>query len=365
MQNVLVTGGAGFIGSNFVRHLLEIEPEIRIVNLDALTYAGSLENLRDLPAEGRHIFIRGDILDRPLVMDVLRSRNIDTIVHFAAETHVDRSISGPDPFVHTNVMGTFSLLEAARKVWLEEKKTNEVRFHHVSTDEVYGSLKPGEPAWTEETPYAPNSPYAASKASSDHLVRSYGHTYGLPITISNCSNNYGPRQFPEKLIPLMILNAQAGKPLPVYGDGQQIRDWLYVGDHCEAIHAILRRSQPGETYNIGGGNQPPNLEIVETICDMLDEFQPTSSSHRGLIQFVQDRPGHDRRYAMDITKIRRELGWRPRHSLADGLRQSVEWYLENEDWAGAVQEGSDYEQWMEQNYGSRGVSAADAAQDEE
>jgi dTDP-glucose 4,6-dehydratase len=356
MQNVLVTGGAGFIGSNFVRHLLEAEPGVRIVDLDALTYAGSLENLRDLPGEDRHTFVRGDICDRALVMSLLREHHIDTIVHFAAETHVDRSISGPDPFIQANVMGTFSMLEAARRVWLEEKAEGPLRFHHVSTDEVYGTLKPGEPAWTEETPYAPNSPYAASKASSDHLVRAYGHTYGLPVTISNCSNNYGPFQFPEKLFPLMILNAQAGKPLPVYGDGQQIRDWLYVGDHCEAIHAILTRAQPGGTYNIGGGNQPANLEIVQTICDMLDEFQPGPESHHRLIQFVADRPGHDRRYAMDITRIRRELGWEPRHSLSDGLRQTVEWYLSHPDWAESIHRQADYQQWMDKNYSRRGHS---------
>jgi len=360
MQNVLVTGGAGFIGSNFVRCLLELEPEVHIVNLDALTYAGSLENLRDLPAEGRHTFVRGDILDRALVTELLRTRRIDTLVHFAAETHVDRSISSPDPFIQTNVMGTFSLLEAVRQVWLEEHKAEDVRFHHVSTDEVYGSLQPGEPAWTETTPYAPNSPYAASKASSDHLVRAYSHTYGLPVSISNCSNNYGPRQFPEKLIPLMILNARDGKPLPVYGDGQQIRDWLYVGDHCEALHAILRRAAPGQTFNIGGGNQPPNLEIVQTICDMLDELRPGAESHHRLIQFVQDRPGHDRRYAMDITRIHTELGWKPRHSLAEGLRESVEWYLENEDWAEAIRGQAGYQQWIDRNYGRR-ISGTEAS----
>ena len=359
MQNVLVTGGAGFIGSNFVHYLLQAQPDVHIVNLDALTYAGSLENLRDLPGADRYTFIEGDICNRELVEELLRAQRIDTVVHFAAETHVDRSILGPEPFIQTNVFGTFSLLEAARRYWLEGggPGSGSGRFHHVSTDEVYGSLKPGEPAWTEATPYAPNSPYAASKAASDHLVRSYGHTYGLPITISNCSNNYGPYQFPEKLFPLMILNAGAGKPLPVYGDGQQIRDWLFVGDHCEAIHAILTKGQPGETYNIGGGNQPANLTIVETICDMLDELRTSAQSHRALIQFVADRPGHDRRYAMDTTKIRRELGWKPRYSLEEGLRVTVEWYLSHPDWTTAIQKQRGYQDWVQQNYENREKSS--------
>ena len=358
MQNVLVTGGAGFIGSNFVHYLLTTEPDVRIVNLDALTYAGSLENLRDLPGADRYTFVEGDICNRELVQELLRAHRIDTIVHFAAETHVDRSIVGPEPFVQTNVMGTFRLLEAARRYWLEEGGPGgDVRFHHVSTDEVYGSLAPGAPAWTEATPYAPNSPYAASKASSDHLVRAYGHTYGLPVSISNCSNNYGPYQFPEKLFPLMILNAQAGKPLPVYGDGQQIRDWLFVGDHCEAIHAILVKGRAGETYNIGGGNQPANLTIVKTICDMLDEFQPGAESHHALIQFVADRPGHDRRYAMDAGKIRRELGWQPRHSLEDGLRATVEWYLSHPEWIAAIQQRGGFQDWVQQNYENREKSS--------
>jgi len=356
---VLVTGGGGFIGFNFVGYLLYTEPGVRVVNLDALTYAGRLENLRDLPGTDRYTFVEGDIRSRELMQQVLRDYHIDTVVHFAAETHVDRSILGPEPFIHTNVLGTFNLLEAARRYWLEEGAPGAggQRFHHVSTDEVYGSLNPGEPAWTETIAYAPNSPYAASKASSDHLVRAYGHTYGLPITISNCSNNYGPYQFPEKLFPLMILNAQAGKPLPVYGDGQQVRDWLFVGDHCEAIHAILTKGRPGETYNIGGGNQPANLTIVETICDMLDEFQPAAESHRTLIQFVADRPGHDRRYAMDSTKIRRELGWEPRYSLAEGLRVTVEWYLSHPDWTAAVQKQRGYQEWVEQNYQNREKSS--------
>lgn len=355
MRNVLVTGGAGFIGSNFVRHLLRNEPEVKILNLDALTYAGSMENLRDLPDPRRHSFVEGDICDASLVSDLLRRNDIDTIVHFAAESHVDRSILGPGPFIQTNVMGTFTLLEAARGFWLahDDSEIQKYRFHHVSTDEVYGSLGPDDPPFSETTPYAPNSPYAASKAASDHLVRAYGHTYSLPISISNCSNNYGPYQFPEKLIPLMILSALEGKPLPVYGDGRQIRDWLYVEDHCEAIHVILRRGRAGETYNVGGGNQPTNLTIVETICEMLDELRPSTSSHHDLIQFVVDRPGHDRRYAMDISKIHRELEWSPRHSLADGMRASVQWFLSHPDWTSAILKRSEYRDWLERNYQKR------------
>jgi dTDP-glucose 4,6-dehydratase len=355
MQRVLVTGGAGFIGSNFVRYLLQAEPDVSIFNLDALTYAGSRENLKEIPDPARHTFVEGNVCDRVLVDDLLRRHDIDTIVHFAAETHVDRSIHGPEPFVRTNVVGTFTLLEAARQYWLAEvsSASGSRRFHHVSTDEVYGSLGPGDPPFSETTPYAPNSPYAASKAASDHFVRAYGHTYGLPVTISNCSNNYGPFQFPEKLIPLMILNAMAGKPLPVYGDGQQIRDWLYVEDHCQAIHSILARGRAGETYNIGGGNQPANLTIVQTICDMLDEFRPAVASHSRLIQFVADRPGHDRRYAMDISKVRRELGWAPRHSLTDGLRDTVEWFLSHADWTAAIQKQIEFQDWMGRNYEQR------------
>jgi dTDP-glucose 4,6-dehydratase len=357
MKNVLVTGGAGFIGSNFVRYLLEVNQQVQIVNLDALTYAGSLENLKDLPAERaeRHTFVQGDICNRDLVRNLLRQHQIDTIVHFAAETHVDRSILGPEPFIQTNVVGAFNLLEAARQVWLVEKSLplEQVRFHHVSTDEVYGTLNPDDPAFSETTPYAPNSPYAASKASSDHLARSYNHTYQLPLTISNCSNNYGPRQFPEKLIPLIILNALAGKPLPVYGDGQQIRDWLFVTDHCEAIHLILTQGKSGETYNIGGNNQPANLTIVETVCDLLDEIQPLAEPHRSLIEFVTDRPGHDRRYAMNISKIERELGWKPRYSLTDGLLATVEWILANPDWVAAIQKQREYQTWLTKNYETR------------
>lgn len=358
MKNVLVTGGAGFIGSNFIHFLLKVEPEVQIYNLDALTYAGSQENLKDLPDPSRHTFIHGDILDRELVDRLLKDYAIDTIVHFAAETHVDRSILGPMQFIQTNVIGTFTLLESSRQFWLNENALTDqqVHFHHVSTDEVFGSLSPDEPAWTEEIPYAPNSPYAASKASSDHLVRSYHHTYGLPVTITNCSNNYGPRQFPEKLIPLMILNALQGKPLPIYGDGQQIRDWLYVQDHCEAIWRVICNGEIGKTYNVGGNNQPPNLEIVRTICGIMDERVPDSlfKPHESLLQFVADRPGHDRRYDMDITKIGRELGWEPREWLESGLQKTVEWYLTNEEWVEVIQKQGEYQQWMDKNYQKRG-----------
>ena len=355
MKNVLVTGGAGFIGSNFVRYLLEADPQVQIINLDALTYAGSLENLKDLPNADHHTFVQGDICNRDFVRDLLRQHQIDTIIHFAAETHVDRSILGPEPFIQTNVIGTFTLLEAARQYWQVENALplDQVRFHHVSTDEVYGTLAPDDPAFSETTPYAPNSPYAASKASSDHLVRSYNHTYQRPGTISNCSNNYGPRQFPEKLIPLVILNALTGKHLPVYGDGQQIRDWLFVTDHCEAIHKIVVDGKPGETYNIGGNNQPANLTIIETICDLLDELQPLAEPHRSLIKFVTDRPGHDRRYAMNISKIERDLGWKPRHSLTDGLLATVQWILANPEWVSAIQKQREYQTWLSKNYEKR------------
>ena len=347
MRSILVTGGAGFIGSNFVRYLLQAEPDAQIVNLDLLTYAGNPENLRDLPSPARHIFVHGDICDRGLIDDLLPRYSIDTIIHFAAETHVDRSIHGPDKFVQSNIVGTFQLLEAARK--------NGTRFHHVSTDEVYGTLSPTDPAFSESTPYSPNSPYSASKASSDHLVRAYFHTYGLPVTITNCSNNYGPYQFPEKLIPLMILNALAGKPLPVYGDGQQIRDWLYVEDHCSAIWQVVQRGRLGETYNVGGDNQPANLTIVETICAILDELVPRAGGepYRSLIKFVTDRPGHDRRYAMDIRKIARELGWRPSESLDTGLLRTVRWYLDHPEWIASVHSKSDYSGWLEKNYANR------------
>lgn len=355
MKNILVTGGAGFIGSNFIQFILEKEPQAQVTNLDALTYAGSLENLKQIPYPERYTFIQGDICDQERVQNLLEAHQIDTIVHFAAETHVDRSILGPEQFIHTNIVGTFTLLEAAKSYWQSKGGPKSFRFHHVSTDEVFGSLGPADPPWSETTRYAPNSPYAASKASSDHLVRSYGHTYGLPFTLTNCSNNYGPRQFPEKLIPLMILNAMRGLQLPIYGDGQQIRDWLYVEDHCEAIWTVLNDSQPGETYAIGGGNQPANMLIVNTLCDILDELRPDSpyTPHRQLIHFVTDRPGHDRRYAMDITKIGHQLHWQPRHSLSSGLLKTVEWYLQNPDWVEAIRKQQDYQGWLAKNYDER------------
>lgn len=361
MQKVLVTGGAGFIGSNFVRFLLDQDAEVEIVNLDALTYAGSLENLRELPGANRYRFVQGSINDRSLVDQLLREGEIDTIIHFAAETHVDRSIYGPAQFVETNVVGTFVLLEAARSFWLDElrRSPKEVRFHHISTDEVFGSLAPEDPPFSEKTPYAPNSPYAASKAASDHLVRSYGHTYGLPFSITNCSNNYGPYQFPEKLIPLMISNALNGLPLPIYGDGKQIRDWLYVEDHCQAIRDVITKGNPGETYIVGGNTQPTNLVVVRTLCEILDEFLPQSenSPHESLIEYVVDRPGHDRRYAMDITKIKQDLGWSPRLSLSEGLVKTVEWYLNHQEWVTAINKQGDYQHWLEVNYRGRGGNA--------
>jgi len=354
MKNVLVTGGAGFIGSNFVRYLLKTEPQVRVVNLDLLTYAGSQENLKDLPDPSRHTFVKGDICDRPLVDELLHTRQIDTVVHFAAETHVDRSILYPETFLRTNVQGTFTLLEAVRQYWLDEKvfPLEAVRFHHISTDEVYGTLRPDEPAWTENTPYAPSSPYSASKAASDHYVRAYGHTFGLPYSITNCTNNYGPNQFPEKLIPLMILNAVDGKPLPIYGDGQQIRDWLYVEDHCEAIWLVIRKSPPMQTYNIGAGSQPTNLQVIEHLCAALDELRPDSPyvPHGSLMRFVTDRPGHDRRYAIDISKINRELDWQPRQSLGTGLQHTIEWYLSHHEWVEAIRQQQEYQKWMERNY---------------
>jgi len=355
--NVLVTGGAGFIGSNFVRHLLESEPNARIVNLDALTYAGSLENLLELPDSGRHRFVRGDICDGGTVRRLLRLHRIDTIVHFAAETHVDRSILAPGLFVRTNVMGTVTLLTEAEKYWLKDRSLGdrEVRFHHVSTDEVFGSLAPDEPAWKETVPYAPHSPYAASKAAADHLVRSFGYTHGLPFTITNCSNNYGPYQFPEKLIPLVICNAMEGKPLPVYGDGRQVRDWLYVEDHCDAIRTVLKRGRPGQTYNVGGGEQPTNLAIIRGLCALLDGFRRDSPHvpHDRLIRFVTDRPGHDRRYAMDIAKIRQELEWKPRHSLEDGLEGTVRWYLDHGAWLAEIRRRPGFQEWIKTNYSER------------
>jgi dTDP-glucose 4,6-dehydratase len=358
MQNVLVTGGAGFIGSNFVRYLLQQEPAARVINLDALTYAGSLANLQNLPAPERHIFAQGDICDAGFVQELFQTYQIDTVVHFAAESHVDRSILGPGEFVQTNIVGTFRLLESARQFWVVDKHVplESARFHHVSTDEVFGTLGQDDPPFNENTPYSPRSPYSASKAASDHLVRAYSHTYGLPVSLSNCTNNYGPYQFPEKLIPLMILNALEGKALPVYGDGQQVRDWLYVEDHCEAIYLVLKKGRLGETYAIGGNNQPANIEIVKTICAVLDELQPDSpyTPHASLINYVQDRPGHDRRYAMDISKIRAELGWQPRRSLHSGLAETVRWYLDNAGWVAALRNRDDYQTWMDHNYAQRG-----------
>ena len=358
INSVLVTGGAGFIGSNFIRYVRKHSPKTKVINLDLLTYAGSLENLKGLPDPESYTFINGDICDQALVESILREHKVDTIVHFAAESHVDRSLEGPGAFIQTNIVGTYTLLEAARKVWLTEANTEKhrVRFHHVSTDEVYGTLAPDDPAFEETTPYSPSSPYAASKASSDHLVRAYGHSFGLPFTISNCSNNYGPYQFPEKLIPLMILNAINGKRLPIYGDGKQIRDWLYVEDHCEAIWTILQNGREGESYNIGGGNQPTNIEIVKTICSILDDagIGDGDQLHSRLIEYVQDRPGHDRRYAMNVSKINRELGWKPRHDLEEGLRSTVEWYLNNGDWLNAIIEEKDFQNWVKVNYQGRG-----------
>ena len=353
MKHVLVTGGAGFIGSNFVRHLLASEPQVRVVTLDLLTYAGRLENLENLPNPQQHRFIHGNICDRPLVDAILAEEAIDTIVHFAAESHVDRSISGPMPFIETNIVGTFTLLEAARNAWAE--KSGPFRFHHVSTDEVFGALQPGDAPFSEKTAYDPHSPYSASKASSDHLVRAYGTTYHLPITISNCSNNYGPYQFPEKLIPLMILNGMMQKPLPVYGKGAQVRDWLHVEDHCEAILRILKQGRDGETYCIGGDNQPSNLEIVRTICDLLDQKLPLANGqpHQSLIRFVSDRPGHDFRYDIDTTKIERELGWKPKHSLQQGLDETINWYLSNTAWLQSVMQKEEFNAWLEQNYQQR------------
>jgi len=354
MENaIVVTGGAGFIGSNFI--LDEIKRHATsILNLDKLTYAGNLRNLESVAHDRRYEFIRGDIADRSLVRSLLARRKPRAILHFAAESHVDRSIRGPDDFIRTNIDGTFALLEEVRAYWgsLSDQEKTAFRFLHVSTDEVFGSLQPKEAAFSETTPYAPNSPYAASKAASDHLVRAYHHTYGLPVLTTNCSNNYGRFQFPEKLIPLMILNARDEKPLPVYGDGQNVRDWLYVEDHCQAIATVLARGKVGETYNIGGWNEKRNLEIVETICDIVDELAGSrGGSRRELITFVKDRPGHDRRYAMDATKIERELGWKPRETFESGIRKTVRWYLENEAWIHEVTSGS-YRQWIETHYSS-------------
>jgi dTDP-glucose 4,6-dehydratase len=354
-DTIIVTGGAGFIGSNFVLSWIG-NTKSGVVNLDALTYAGNRKNLVSLDSDPRHVFVKGDIGDESLVASLFKTHQPRAIVHFAAESHVDRSISGPAAFVQTNVVGTFSLLQAAKKYWetLSAEEQAKFRFLHVSTDEVYGTLRPDDPAFTETTPYAPNSPYAASKAGSDHLVRAYFHTYGFPVLTTNCSNNYGPYQFPEKLIPLMILNALEGKPLPVYGDGLNVRDWLYVEDHCAAIRLVLERGQLGETYNVGGSSERTNIDVVTAICDILDELQPNASlgSRRNLISYVQDRPGHDRRYAIDASKITRELGWRPEQQFESGTRKTVKWFLDNMDWVNDVRSGA-YQQWIELNYAER------------
>jgi dTDP-glucose 4,6-dehydratase len=351
-ETILVTGGAGFIGSNFVLQWLASEKS-SVLNLDKLTYAGNPANLASVANDRRHRFLQGDICDRELIAELLVTHRPRAIVHFAAESHVDRSIHGPDDFIRTNVTGTFSLLEESRAYWsgLTGNERESFRFLHVSTDEVYGSLGAEDPAFTETTGYAPNSPYSASKAASDHLVRAYFHTYGLPVLSTNCSNNYGPFQFPEKLIPLVILHAIGGKPIPVYGDGQNVRDWLYVGDHCEAIRAVLSRGRQGETYNIGGRNELKNLDVVETICSILDELRPGDPvvPHNKLIKFVVDRPGHDRRYAMDNSKITSELGWGPRETFASGIRRTIQWYLDNQSWIEGVTSGS-YRQWMATQY---------------
>jgi dTDP-glucose 4,6-dehydratase len=348
----LVTGGAGFIGVNFVLEWLRASDEV-VINLDKLTYAGNLHSLAGLQGNAGHVFVRGDIGDQALVESLLQRHRPRAVINFAAESHVDRSIHGAGAFIETNLVGTFRLLEAVRGYWesLPGAQKLTFRYLHVSTDEVYGSLDATEPAFTEATAYAPNSPYSASKAGSDHLVRAWHHTYGLPTLITNCSNNYGPFQFPEKLIPLMILNAVQGKPLPVYGDGRNVRDWLYVADHCSALREVLAHGRPGETYNIGGESERQNLDVVEQVCALLDEMRPTSAHrpHRELITFVKDRPGHDRRYAVDCSKIRRELGWRPSVGFEQGLRQTVGWYLENADWVRNVQTG-EYREWIETNY---------------
>jgi len=352
---ILVTGGAGFIGANFVLDWLAQSDET-VINLDVLTYAGNRENLASLAGDERHLFVQGDIGNATLVADLLAQHQPRAIINFAAESHVDRSIHGPEDFIQTNIVGTFRLLEAVRAYWgnLQDEARQNFRFLHVSTDEVYGSLAKDEPAFTETYRYEPNSPYSASKAASDHLVRAYHHTYGLPVLTTNCSNNYGPYHFPEKLIPLMIVNALAGKPLPVYGDGQQIRDWLYVKDHCSAIRRVLEAGKVGEVYNVGGWNEKPNIDIVHTVCALLDELsaREDSKSYREQITYVTDRPGHDRRYAIDANKIERELGWKPAETFDTGIRKTVQWYLENQSWVANVQSGA-YREWVERNYTGR------------
>ena len=350
---LLITGAAGFIGANFVLDWFK-ESDEEVINLDSLTYAGNLQNLASLKNNFKHTFIKGDITDRNLLDQLLEQYQPRAIINFAAESHVDRSIHGPEDFVQTNVVGTLRLLEAARHYWnrLQGDAKESFRFLHVSTDEVYGTLEKTDPAFTETNPYLPNSPYSASKAASDHLVRAWHHTYGLPVLTTNCSNNYGPYQFPEKLIPLVINNALNNKALPIYGDGQQIRDWLYVTDHCSAIRRVLEAGKLGEVYNIGGWNEMPNIQIVETICDLLDELRPDSAgSYRRLITYVQDRPGHDRRYAIDARKIEAELGWRPAETFETGIRKTVQWYLENQDWVNNVTSG-EYRNWVQQQYGA-------------
>jgi dTDP-glucose 4,6-dehydratase len=353
-ETILVTGGAGFIGSNFILQWIAAEGT-PVVNFDKLTYAGNLRNLESVASDKRYNFVQGDIADRKLVRQVLGEYRPRAVVHFAAESHVDRSIRGPDDFIRTNVNGTFNLLEETRAYWsgMGGIEKHHFRFLHISTDEVYGSLGGGDPAFSENTRYQPNSPYSASKAASDHLVRAYHHTYGVPALTTNCSNNYGPYQFPEKLIPLMILNARAGRRLPVYGDGKNIRDWVYVADHCEAVRVVLAHGRIGQTYNIGGKNQKANIEVVETICSILDEISPTDPvlPHRELIAFVTDRPGHDQRYAIDTTKMERELGWMPRETFETGLRKTVMWYLAHEEWVEEVTSGS-YRQWIATHYSS-------------
>ncbi len=351
-KTIFVTGGAGFIGSNFILQCMQQDGACSIVNLDKLTYAGNPHNLTSISGEPRYHFVQGDIADRALLRQLFEKYQPQAIIHFAAESHVDRSIRGPEDFIRTNIDGTFALLQETHEYWtqLGEESRAGFRFLHVSTDEVFGSLGPDDPPFRENTPYAPNSPYAASKAASDHLVRAYHHTYGLPTLTTNCSNNYGRFQFPEKLIPLMILNARDGKPLPVYGDGMNVRDWLFVGDHCDAISTVLRGGKPGDTYNIGGWNEKPNLEIVNLICDLVDEISPRRGpARRELITFVKDRPGHDRRYAMDARKIEAELGWRPKETFESGIRKTVSWYLENDQWVRDVTSGS-YRQWIKTHY---------------
>ena len=353
-MTLLVTGGAGFIGSNFILDWFEHGSGEPIVNLDALTYAGNLGNLKALAGDARHIFVQGDIGDRALLDQLLATHRPRAILNFAAESHVDRSIHGPGEFMRTNVMGTFALLEAAREYLktLDGDARTAFRFQHVSTDEVYGSLAPDAPAFTESHPFEPNSPYSASKAASDHLVRAWHHTYGLPTLATHCSNNYGPFHFPEKLIPLMIVNALAGKALPIYGDGLQVRDWLYVRDHCSAIRAVLAGGRQGQTYNVGGGNEKTNREIVYTLCDLLDELQPDAAGpYARLITHVQDRPGHDRRYAVDARRIERELGWRPAETFETGIRKTLRWYLDNAAWVAEVQSGA-YRDWVSTQYGA-------------